>query len=193
MVQNNLTKLWNIKARVLSRRSHQGIETNSYILKAQKTGRQLVRSERNICPVARAMSSPTGSDTDLGNDAHASTVLCSNPVSVLTQPSSILKTHHEGPWLSPTQHAPALTTGDPALLALKHGLQASPEASIHLGTPSRTRRVQVSPILSVIDTGGFETFEKEEIRSFHCSKSSHKFKDEVHSPGINFEALSKKT
>ena len=42
LVQNNLTKLWNIKARVLARRSHQGIETNSYIVKAQKTGRQLV-------------------------------------------------------------------------------------------------------------------------------------------------------
>ena len=118
-MQNNLTKLWNIKARVLSRRSHQGIETNSYILKAQKTGRQLVRSERNICPVAKAMSSPTGSDTDLDSDTHASTVLCSNLVSVFTHPASILKTHNEGPWLSPTAGTLALN----ALSALKTGLQ----------------------------------------------------------------------
>ena len=117
-MQNNLTKLWNIKARVLSRRSHQGIETNSYILKAHKTGRQLVRSERNIRPVAKAMSSPTGSDTDLDSDTHASVVLCNNPLSILTHPTSILKTHNEGPWPSPTTGALPLN----ALLALKTGL-----------------------------------------------------------------------
>merc|ERR1711867_361816 len=94
LVQNNLTKLWNIKAKVLSRRSHQGIQTNSYILKAQKTERQLLRSERNIRPVAKAMSSPTGSDTDLDSDTQASLVLCTNPVSVFTHPTSILKTHN---------------------------------------------------------------------------------------------------
>ena len=151
----------------------------------------MVRSERNILPVAKAMSSPTRSDTDLGNDAHASAVLCSNHISVLSQPTSILKsTLYEGSWLSPTQHAPAPTTGDPALLALKHGPQAQLKASNHPGMPSRTGRVQVSPIISVIDTGGFETFEKEEIRAFHRSKSSHKLKNEVHSTRINFEALS---
>ena len=159
-MQNNISKLWNIKARVLARRTHQGIETNSYIVCAQKTGRQLVMSKRNIRPVAKAMSSPTGSDTDLGNDAHASAVLCSDPVSVLTQPTSILKsTHYEGPWLSPTQHAPALTTGDPALSALL-ALKTGPQAITHHRTPPRTRRVQVSPIISVIDSGGFEMLEK---------------------------------
>ena len=144
LVQNNLTKLWNIKARVLSRRLHQGIQTNSYILKAQKTGRQLVRSERNIRPVAKAMSSPTGSDTDLDSDTHASTVLCSNPVSVFTHPASILKTHNEGPWLSPTQHASTPTTGDPALnalSALKTSPLPQPGASTRHRTPPRTRRV----------------------------------------------------
>ena len=137
-----------------------------------------MRSERNIRPVAKAMSSPTGSDTDLDSDTHASTVLCSNPVSVLTHPASILKTHNEGSWLSPTQHASAPTTGDPALSALsalKTGLQPQPGASIHHRTPPRTRRVQVSPIISVINSGGFETFEKEEIRAFHRSETNHTF------------------
>ena len=78
----------------------------------------MVRSKRNICPVAKAMSSPTGSDTDLDSDTHASVVLCNDPVSVLTHPTSILKAHNEGPWLSPTTGAPALN----ALSALKTGL-----------------------------------------------------------------------
>ena len=152
----------------------------------------MVRSERNICPVAGARTSPTGSDTDLGNNTHASAVLCSDHVSVPSQPTSILKsTLYEGSWLSPTQHTPALTTGDPALSALKHGPQAPPKASNHPGIPLRTGRVQVSPIISVIDTGGIETFEKEEIHAFQRSKSSLKFKNEVHSVRINFKALSK--
>ena len=48
LVQNNVSKLWNIKAKVLSRWSHQGIESNSYLLRVPSTGRQIVRSERNI-------------------------------------------------------------------------------------------------------------------------------------------------
>ena len=81
-----------------------------------------MRSKQNIHPVAKAMSSPTGSDTDLDSDTHASTVLCSNPVSVFTHPASILKTHNEGPWLSLTAGAPALN----APSALKTGLQPQP-------------------------------------------------------------------
>ena len=138
------------------------------------------------------MSSPARADTDLGNDAHASTVLCSNPVSVLTQPSSILKTHHEGIWLSPTRPAPAPTTGDPALSALLVGLQA-PEASTHPRTPPRTRRVQVSPIISVIDSGGFETFEKEEIRAFHRSRTNQTFKHEVYAKELVQQALAQES
>ena len=184
-MQNNLTKLWNIKARVLSRCSHQGIKTNSYILKAQKTGRQLVRSERNIRPVAKAMSSPTGSDTDLDSDTHASVVLCNDPVSVLTHPASILKAHNEGPWLSPTTGDPALN----ALLALKTGLQPQPGASTHHRTPPRTRRVQVSQIIYVIDPGGLETFEKEQFRAFHRSNSNSTFKNEIHPKKLIKQAL----
>ena len=154
----------------------------------------MVRSERNIHPVAKAMSSPTGSDTDLDSDTHVSIVLCNDPISVLTHPSSILKTHNEGSWLSPTQHASAPTTGDPALSALsalKPGLQAPPGASIHPRTPPRTRRVQVSPIISVIDSGGFKTFEKEEIHAFHRSKNNHTFKDEIHAKELNQQAMAK--
>ena len=70
-------------------------------------------------PVAKARASPTGADTDLDSDTQASVVLCNDPVSVLTNPTSILKTHNEGPWLSPTTGAPALN----ALSALKTGPQ----------------------------------------------------------------------
>merc|ERR1712121_576843 len=96
LVQNNLTKIWNIKAKVLSRHSHQGIQTNSYVLRAQKTGRQLIRSECNMRPTAKARASPSGSDTDLDSDTQASLVLCSNPISIPSNPTSIMKHHNEG-------------------------------------------------------------------------------------------------
>ena len=148
---------------MLSQRSHQGIETNSYVVRAQATGRHMVRSERNICPVAAAKVGSTGSDPNLSQDVHASAVLYND--SVPCKPTSILKsTLCEGSWLShPTQHAPApaLTTGGLALSALKHGLQAPSQPSIHPGTPSRPRRVQTSPIISIIDTCGVERFQKE--------------------------------
>ena len=108
-------------------------------------------------PVAKARASPTGSDTDLDSDTQASLVLCSNPISVPTNPTSIMKPHNEGPWLSLTAGTPALN----ALSALKTGLQPQPGASTHHRTPLRTRRVQISQIISVIDPGGLETFEKE--------------------------------
>ena len=148
-MQNNVSKLWNIKAKVLSRRSHQGIESNSYLLRAQSTGRQIVRSERNIRPVAGARTSPPRADPDLSQDEHASAVLCTDDVSVSFQPSSILKhtvCQGEGLWLSPTQPGLAPTTeGGAALTALQSGLQPSSRPHTHRGMTQRTRRIQVSP------------------------------------------------
>ena len=89
MVQNNISKLWNIKARVISHCSHQGILTNSYVVCAQATGRHLVRSERNIRPAIGAKASATEPDLDLSQDAYATSVLCNS--SVLSNPMSILK------------------------------------------------------------------------------------------------------
>ena len=161
----------------------------------------MVRSECNIRPVAGAKTNPTGVGPDLSQDAHASAVLCNGLVSVPFQPPSILKStlyEGEGSWLSLTQYAPALiagdsalTTGDSALTALQHGRQPPPKASNHTGTPSRTGRVQVSPIISIIDTCGLKTFEKEEIRAFQRSKRDTKFKHEVHSKEDNLKALTK--
>ena len=81
-----------------------------------------------------------------------------------------MKPHNEGPWLSPTAGAPALN----ALSALKTGLQPQPEASSQ-HSPPRTRRVQVSSIISVINQEGLETFEREQFREFHRSNSSSTF------------------
>ena len=137
------------------------------------------------------MSSPTGSDTDLDSDTQASVVLCNDPVSVLTKPTFILKTYNEGPSLSPTQYASALTTGDPALSALsalKTGLQPQPGASPQ-HSPPRTRRVQVSSIISVISQEDLETFEKQEFRDFHRSNSASTFKHEVFPKELHKQAL----
>ena len=154
-MQNNVSKLWNIKAKVLSRRSHQGIESNSYLLCVQSTGRHIVHSERNIRPVAGARTSPPRADPDPSQGAHASAVLCTDDISVSFQPSSILKRtvcEGKGSWLSLTQPDLALTTEGSALTALHSGRQPKPGASIHLGTTSRARRIQVSPVISLIDT-----------------------------------------
>ena len=143
-------------------------------------------------PVAKARASPAGSDTDLDSDTQASLVLCNNRISVLTNPTSIMKPHNEGPWLSLTQHALAPTTCDPALStlsALKTGLQPQPEASTQ-HSPPRTRRIQVSSIISVISQEDLEMFEKQEFRDFHRSNSKSTFKHEVFPKELLKQALS---
>ena len=182
-MQNNVSKLWNIRAKILAQHSHQGIETNSYLVRAQATGRQMVRSERNIRPVAGARTSPPRADPDLSQDAHASAVLCTDDVSVSFQPSSILKRtvcEGEGSWLSLTQPDLAPTTeGCSALTALHSGRQPNPGPSIHQGTTPRTRRIQVSPVISLLDTDNVETFELEDIQLLERSKRNTSFKNEI--------------
>ena len=157
----------------MSRRSHQGIQTNSYVLKAQKTGRQIIRSERNMRPTPRARVSSSGSDTDLDSDTQASLVLLGNPTSVPSNPVSIMKHHtHEGSWLSTASETPALN----ALSAL--GSLPQPAASPR-HSPPRTRRVKVCSIVSVISQEGLETFEKQEFRDLIRSNLDSTFKNEV--------------
>ena len=154
----------------------------------------MVRSECNIRPVAGAKTSPPRADPDLSQDAHASAVLCTDDVSVSFQPSSILKRtvcEGEGSWLSPTQHNLAPTIEGSALTALHSGWQPKPGASIHPGTTSRARRVQVSPIISLLDTDNLETFMLEDIRILERAKRSTSFKDEVFAKEVNAQALQK--
>merc|ERR1711867_405151 len=168
LVQNNLTKLWNIKAKVLSRGSHQGVQTNSYVLKAQKTGRQIIRSERNMRPTAKARVSSSGSDTDIDSDTQASLVLLGNPTSVPSNPISIMKHHtHEGSELSTDSETPALNALS-ALSSLPRPA-ASPRHS-----PPRTRRVKLCSIVSIISEEGIETFEKQELGDLIRSNSDSK-------------------
>ena len=211
LVQNNLSKLWNIKAKVLSRRSHQGIEANSYLLHVPSTGRQIVRSERNIRQVAGARTNPSGADPDLGNAGLASAVLY-NSISVPCKPSSILKpsAYPECLWLSPTRPGvPAPTGGHrelsptrpdlaptkecgAALSALKEGLApaASPGSRPH--TPPekalRTRRVTLSPVLAFVDEEGLESFELEHLRALQKTDggptTQHEAPTQVEGPEI---------
>ena len=127
----------------------------------------MVRSERNIRPVTGAKTSPPRAAPDLSQDTHASAGLCTDDVSISFQPSSILKRtvcEGEGSWLSLTQPDLAPTMeGCSALTALHSGRQPNPGASIHQGMTSRTRRIQVSPVISLLDTDNVETFELEDI------------------------------
>merc|ERR1712237_351 len=128
LVQNNFSKLWNIKAKFLSRRSHQGIESNSYLLYVPSTGRQMVQSERNIRQVTGARTNPSGANPDLGTEGLASAVL-RTAVSLPCKPSSILKrTAHPGEamWLSQTRPGvPASTGGEQGLSPTRPGLTPS--------------------------------------------------------------------
>ena len=63
VLQNNVSKLWNIRGNIVSRRSHQGLPTDSYIVKSHSTGQHICQSEWNICAI-KANVSPTGSDID---------------------------------------------------------------------------------------------------------------------------------
>ena len=136
-------------------------------------GRQLVRSERNMRPTARARASPAGSDTDLDSDTQASLVLLGNPISVPNNPVSIMKhLTHEGSWLSTASETPALN----ALSALS-SLPRPAASPCH--SPPRTRRVKVCSIVSVISEEGLETFEKQELRDLIRSNSESTFQNEV--------------
>ena len=139
----------------------------------------MVRSKDNIRPVAGARTSPPRDDPDLSQDAHTSAVLCTDDVSF--QPHSILKrTLCEGSWLSQAQPDLAPTTEDcVALTALHSGRQPNPGASTHQGTTSRTRRIQVSHILSLLDTDNVETFELEDTQLLERPKRATSFRNET--------------
>ena len=153
--------------------SHQGIETNSYHLKALKTGRQIIRSERNMRPTARARASSSGSDTDLGSDSQASLALLGNPASVPYNPVPIIKHNtHEGSELSTDSETPALNVLS-ALSALTRPAASPPHS------PPGAKRVKLCSVVSIVSEDGIETFEKQEIRDLIRSKSESKFQHEV--------------
>ena len=57
VIQNKMSKLWNIKGIIISRREHQGLSCNSYVIKVCKTSQHVCQSEQHI----RAI--PTNNDT----------------------------------------------------------------------------------------------------------------------------------
>merc|ERR1712240_92350 len=84
VIQNNVSKLWNIKGIIVSRREHQGLLSNSYVIKVSRTSRQICRSERHI----RAL--PTNTDTNginVGSEEIANSIF----VSSTGKPRSILR------------------------------------------------------------------------------------------------------
>ena len=174
LVQNNVSKLWNIHAKILAQCSHQGIETSSYLVR----------------------TSPPKADPDLSQDAHASAVLCTDDVSVSFQPSSILKRtvcEGEGSWLSLTQPGLALTMeGGAALSALQAAASPSSRPHTPRETAQRTRRVEVSPVLSILDPEGVERFELEDICLLERSKRASGFKYEVATETEATQALQNK-
>ena len=137
VLQNNLTKLWNIHGKIVSRRSHQGLPTDSYIVKSSSTGQHLCRSERNIRAVGDKVIA-TGQDLDPDNFANVASVLCNlRPALKGTSQGG------ESTEAAVTQHAivtlaPGSILGS-ALPGSGLGLQASHEANNPPEGPTKER------------------------------------------------------
>ena len=151
MVQNNVSKLWNIKGTIVSRREHQGHLSNSYVIKISLTGRQECKSERHI----RAF--PTNRDTDginISKDDMAHSVFVS---STGNRPRSSLRSSSgaqvSGGDDSPGgRPAPALNlraatcTGSETEAKLAHTPACQP-----IGSSERVKTLRFSEILHVFE------------------------------------------
>ena len=82
--------------------------------------------------------------------------------------------------LSPTRLDLAPTTeGGAALTALQAAVSPRSRPHTHRGMTQRTRRIHVSPVISLLDTYNVETFELEDIRLLERSKRTTSFRYEV--------------
>ena len=172
MVQNNTSKLWNIKGTIVSRREHQGHLSNSYVIKVSRTGRQICRSERHI----RAVH--TDKDTNginISKDDIANSVLVSSTGNRLR---SSLKSS-SGPRVSGGENS---TGGRPApALNLRAASGTGSEAEANLaptpasqptGSLERVKTLRFSEILHVFEPSGEDYFDKEVLKDFRKSSQT---------------------
>ena len=173
MVQNNTSKLWNIKGTIVSRREHQGHLSNSYVIKVSRTGRHICRSERHIRAV------PTNTDTNginIGKDDMAHSVFVS---STGYRPRSSLKSSSGGP-LSGRENSAG---GAVSALNLR-AYPCSGSGSMEAGpapTPTRqpggssegVKMLKFSHVLHVFEESGEDFFDKEALKDLRKSSQTN--------------------
>ena len=178
MVQNNVSKLWNIKGTIVSRREHQGHLSNSYVIKISRTGRHVCRSERHI----RAF--PTNRDTNginISKDDMANCVFVSstgNRLRSSLRSSSGARVSGGEDSTGGKPPAPALNlraatcTGSETEAKLAHTPACQP-----IGSPERVKTLRFSEVLHVFEPSGEDYFDKEALKDFRKS-SEPTFKNE---------------
>ena len=183
VIQNNVSKLWNIKGIIVSRREHQGHLSNSYVIKVCRTGRQVCRSERHI----RAL--PTNTDTNginIGRDQNANSIFVSStgkPRSSIRSPSTVSGKQDS----IRGRHVAALSRAAPPT-----GSQNPAPTSQPIGDTVSGKTVSFNQVIQVFDEEGQDYFDKETLRDLRKPIGST-FKHEVHAPetkGLVQQALS---
>ena len=170
VIQNNVSKLWNIKGIIVSRREHQGHLSNSYVIKVCRTGRQICRSERHI----RAL--PTNTDTNginIGRDQNANSIF----VSSTGKPRSSIRS-------SSTVSGQESSIGGRPVAALMRaapstGSQNPAPACQPIGDTGSRKTVCFNQVIQIFDEEGEDYFDKETLRDLRKPIGSN-FKHESH-------------
>ena len=169
MVQNNVSKLWNIKGTIVSRREHQGHLSKSYVIKISCTGRHVCRSEQHI----RAF--PTNRDTNginISKDDMAHSVFVSSIGNRLRSSlrSSSGARVSGGEDSTGGRPAPALNLR--AATCTGSEMEANPAptpAHQPAGSSEGGKTLKFSNILHVFKHSGEDFFDKEVLRDFRKS------------------------
>ena len=178
MVQNNVSKLWNIKGTIVSRREHQGFTSNSYVIRISRTGRQVCRSERHL----RAI--PTNSDTNgvnIGNDDTANGVFISSTEKRLRpaiKSSSAAQSIGGENSAGGKPSAPALELrAAPGTGSVTEASLAPATACQPLDGSTRERTVLFSEVVQIFDPEGEDHFDKHSLIQIRKTQGEP-FKDE---------------
>ena len=172
VIQNNVSKLWNIKGTIVSRREQQGHLSNSYFIKISRTGRHVCRSERHI----RAF--PTNTDTNginIGGDKNANSITVSStgkPRSCIRSPS--IRSGRKDSIREP--HMAALVRAAPPTGSQNLAPASQPQPS---GDNGSKKSVCFNEVIEVFDGEGEDYFDKEFLRDLRKPLGST-FKHEVH-------------
>ena len=166
VIQNNVSKLWIIKGKVIARCEHQGLLSNSYIIKVSRTGRHACWSEWHIRPLVTNDDAPS---TDISNDRTANSISLSLP-GIRTRLSMKQKLSFQRT-LTGEKDSTRAEVG--AALCLCTGSQASSPTPTKDNQPDRIigggKSVRFSPIIQIFEESGEEYFKKDFLRDMQKS------------------------
>ena len=172
VIQNNTSGLWNIKGIIVSRRTHQGIPSNSYTIKSRATGRHISRSERHIRAFSpQANRTPSGLGSDPG---------WVSALSVLCKPCTVTQSNVQTIHAAMEESSPMVTLRPGSVLS-----SSTHEAGPHSGPiPARRKSVEFAETVTEINKCGIESFQNWRLNKFFAEKKgkSPTKRYEIHMP-----------